>query len=418
MNSLGGMLGNVRPRRVLAAAGLLATLAALASCNDSNDNFMGSIPVPNSIAVADVNGDGFPDLLVATTADQGGTSNPGYANVILNTQSAPGTFMTGVQYPTMGVNPTSMAVADLTGSGQFDLVVASLSGTVSVYIHGASHGTFKSAVSYPTGGQPNQLVIADVNGDGHPDLVLADLSMQGSVIILFQDAANPGTFGSPVSMPTNLSTASVAVGDLNGDGKADIVATGYDANGNNGQVLIFYQNPAEPGVFFSPMTFPAGPQPQSVKIADMNGDGLPDLVVADFGPGSDNTGTAGVAILLQDATNHGSFLAPMSYATLGGAVDVAVGDLDGDGKPDVVVANLNPPPTGSIAVLLQDPAHAGVLLPATSYAGFGEPLGVAIADLNHDGNPDIAVADAQSAVVLMQIPTARGTFEQGVPVGQ
>jgi hypothetical protein len=418
MNSLGGMLRNVRPRRVLAAAGLLGTLAALASCNDSNDNVSGSIPVPNSIAVADVNGDGLPDLLVATTADQGGFSNPGYANVILNEASAPGTFATGVQYPTVGVNPTSMAVADLTGSGQLDLVIATLSGTVSVYIHGATPGTFKSAVSYQTGGQPNQLVIADVNGDGRPDLVLADLSMQGSVLILFQDAATPGTFGSPVSMPTNLSTASVQVGDLNGDGKPDIVATGYDLNGNNGQVLVFFQNPAEPGVFLNPVSFPAGPQPQSVKIADMNGDGLPDLVVADFGPGGDGTGTAGVAILLQDPAHPGSFLAPASYATLGGAVDVAVGDLDGDGKPDVVVANLNPPPTGSIAVLLQDPAHAGVLLAASNYAAFGEPLGVAIADLNHDGHPDIAVADSQSAVVYMQVATAPGTFDEGVPVGQ
>jgi hypothetical protein len=166
------------------------------------------------------------------------------------------------------------------------------------------------------------------------------------------------------------------------------------------------------------VSFPAGPQPQSVKIADMNGDGLPDLVVADFGPGGDNTGTAGVAILLQDSKNPGSFLAPVSYATLGGAVDVAVGDLDGDGKPDVVVANLNPPPTGSVAVLLQDPAHPGLLLAATNYAGFGEPIGVAIADLNHDGHPDIAVADGQSATVLMQVPTAPGTFAQAVQVGQ
>src|SRR5262249_35576375 len=147
-------------------------------------------------------------------------------------------------------------------------------------------------------------------------------------------------------------------------------------------------------------------------------DGLPDLVVADFGPGSDGTGIGGVAILLQDASHPGTFLAPVSYETPGGAVDVAVADLDKDGKPDVVVANLNPPPTGSISVLLQDPAQPGVLKSASSYAGFGEPIGVAIADLNNDGYPDIAVADGTSATVLWAIPTAPGTFQAPVEVGQ
>ena len=419
MSSLGGMPRNVRPRHVLAVTAVLGTLAALASCNDSGNNPTGGLPVPNSIAIADVNGDGLPDLLVATTLDQGSFSNPGYANVILNTQGAAGTFKTGVQYPTASVNPTSMAVADLTGSGQLDLVVATLSGSVSVYIHDATPGTFQAAVNYNTGGQPNQVVIADVNGDGHPDLVLADLSMQGSVIILWQDAANPGTFlASPTVLPTQLSTASAQVADLNGDGLPDIVATGYDVNGNNGQVLVFYQNAAQPGTFLPAKTFPAGPQPQSVKVADMNGDGLPDLVVADFGPGGDGTGIGGVAVLLQDPANVGFFLAPVSYATPGGAVDVAVGDLDGDGKLDVVVANLNPPPSGSVSVLLQDPAKPGVLLSASSYEGFGEPIGVAIGDLNNDGHPDIAVADATSATVLWAIPTSPGTFQTAVQVGQ
>ena len=419
ISSLGGMPGNVLPRRVLAVTAFLGTLAALASCNDSNNTPQGGFPVPNSVAIADVNGDGLPDLLVATTLDQGNLSNPGYANVILNTQGAAGTFKTGVQYPTVNVNPTSMAVADLTGSGQLDLVVATLSGSVSVYSHGSAPGTFQAAVNYNTGGQPNQVVIADVNGDGHPDLVLADLSMQGSVIILLQDGSHPGTFvSSPMVLATQLSTASAQVADLNGDGLPDIVATGYDANGNNGQVLVFFQNAAQPGTFLAPVSFPAGPQPQSVKVADMNGDGLPDLVVADVGPGADGTGIGGVAILLQDAAHPGSFLPGVGYATPGGAVDVAVGDLDGDGKPDVVVANLNPPPTGSVSVLLQDPAHPGALQSASSYPGFGEPIGVAIADLNNDGHPDIAVADGTSATVLWAIPTTPGTFQTAVQVGE
>jgi len=403
-------------RRILAAALLLATLA-LSSCN-SDDNFccVSVINVPNSIAIADVNGDGVPDLLVATTANQGLYDNPGFANVILNSKSSPGAFSPGVRYPSTGYNPSSIAVGDLLGAGSLDMVVASVTGNVSIYLQGATPGTFQPAVNLTTGGAPKQVVIADVDGDGKQDLVLADFN--GNVIVLYQDAANPGQFSAPVPMPTGATTASVAVADLNGDGAADIVATGYDSNGNNGVVLVFYQLPAQRRTFTKPASFPAGAGPQSVKVADMNGDALPDLVVANFGPGSDGTGIPGVSILLQDALTSGSFLAPASYQTPGGSLDVAVGDLNGDGKPDVAVAGLAPTPSASISVLLQDPAHPGTLLAATSYPGFGQPLGVAIGDLNGDGLADIAAADGSSATVMLQISGQPGQFAPAVQVGQ
>ena len=412
---------SVRPRRARWAASLgsVVVAATLVSCND-DDNFCcaPTFNVPNSVAIADVNGDGIPDLLVATTISQGQQLNPGFANVILNSKSSPGTFSTGVRYPTSGWNPSSIAVADLTASGSMDMVVANIAGSVSVYLHGATPGTFNAAINYQTGGAPNQVVLADVNGDGRPDIVLADLSRNGNVILLEQDPNHPGQFLAPVMLPTGVSTASVAVQDLNGDRAADIVATGYDNNGNNGAVYVFYQVAAHPGTFAAAVSFPAGAGPQSVKIADMNADGLPDLVVANFGPGTDGTGIAGVSVLLQDATRPGSFLAPVSYPTQPASIDVAVADLNGDGKPDVAVASLGPAPTGSISVLLQDPAHPGTLLSATSYAGFGQPLGVAIGDLNKDRLPDIAVADGSSATVMLQIPGKPGQFSPAVQVGQ
>ena len=407
-----------RRRRLLASVGLGVLLGALASCHYGSHYSLPTIDVPNAIAIADVDGDGTPDLLVATTADQGNPHNPGFANVILGNHSSPGTFHTGVHDPTTGNDPSSIAVADLTGSGSQDLVIANFgAGSVSVFLHGATPGTYQSAVDVPTGGEPNQLVIGDLNGDGKPDLVIADASAAGNAIVLFQDPANPGQFLPPTKLATSNSTAAVAIGDLNGNGAPDIVAATSDASGNNGAVYIFYQNAASAGTFLAPVTVPAGAQPQAVRIADVNHDGLQDIVVANFGPGADSKGSAGVSVLLQDAAHPGSFLPPVTYATHGGAIDVAVADLDGDGKPDLVVANLGPTPTGSVSVLLQDSARPGVFLAATSYPGFGQPLSVAIADLNGDGHPDIAVADGASGTVMLQSATSPGTFAQPVQVG-
>jgi len=144
---------------------------------------------------------------------------------------------------------------------------------------------------------------------------------------------------------------------------------------------------------------------------------LPDLVVANLGPGADGQGSAGVSVLVQDATQPCGFRAPVTYTTPGQSIDVAVDDLDGDGKPDIVVANLLPVGTGSVSVLLQDPAHPGVFLAAVNYPALGQPLSVAIADLNGDGPKDIALADGPSAGVLLQDAASRGTFAPVMQVG-
>ena len=405
--------------RPLAVGGVTALLGTLLSCGYGSGYSIQTVSVPNSIAVADVDGDGVPDLLVATTSDQGNPTNPGFANVILDNKTTAGTFQKGVPYPTTGTNPSSIAVADLTRSGSLDLVIANYaSGSVSVFMHGSTPGSYMPAVTVTTGGLPNQVVIADVNLDGHLDLVLADASASGNAIVLLQDPANPGQFLAPALLSTGSTSApSVAVADLNGDGKPDVVAATSDASGNNGAVYVFYQSATSPGTFLAARVFPAGAQPQAVRTADVNGDGLPDIVVANFGPGADGTGSAGVSVLLQDAANPGSFLAPVTYASQARAMDVAVGDLNGDGKPDLVVANLGPAPTGSVSVLLQDAAQPGVFLSATSYAGFGQPLSVTIADLNGDGHPDIAVADSTSATIMLQKATAPGTFAAATQVG-
>lgn len=388
-------------------------MAALVSCDDHDHWYLipptGPGHTPNSIAVADVNGDGIPDLLVARTVDEGLAQDPGVASVYLGTSSG---YQPGTDYPTTGSNPSGIAAVALSGSGTADLVVSSFgSGTASVFMHDAANpGKYLAATTLTTGGQPNQVVAADINGDGKPDLVFADLSTSGNAIVLIQSASTVGTFAAPLNLSTGAMTSSVAVGDLNGDGKPDIVTANFDSNGNNGSVTIFFQNASSPGTFAAGVSFPAGAQPQAVRIADVNGDGLPDLIVANRGPGGDGTGSAGVSVLLQDPAHPGNFLAPVTYSTPWGAIDVAVADLNGDGKPDLVVASLGPAPNGAVSILLQSTTTAGTFGTATSYPGYGQPLSVAIADLNGDGHPDIAVADGYSATVMLQNASQPGTF--------
>jgi hypothetical protein len=168
---------------------------------------------PFSVAVADVNGDGIPDVI---TADNFST---GTVSVLLG--NGDGSFQAPADYAT-GSNPMFVAAADVNGDGIPDLVTANSSGTVSVLL-GTGDGSFRTHQDYSTGGSPSALVVADVNGDGIPDVVTADPNNAVRVLLGNGD----GSFQTHRDYATGAGPFSLAVADVNGDGSPDLVTANY-----------------------------------------------------------------------------------------------------------------------------------------------------------------------------------------------
>ena len=423
---------SVRPTARLA---LILPLLALSSCGGSNTGSV--ITVPNSVIVADLNGDGVVDVAtVAAQIDETGlTQKPGLLGVVLNSKSSPGTFGLGTNYVTSSAPPSGLAVGDLSGTGTHDLVVANFNaGTLSVFKETSpTSGAYAAAVTITVPGNPNDVQIADINVDGLPDLIIADNT--GKVEYLLQNPASPGTFQAAVTLPaiTNANITaegltprgiSVAVGDLNGDGLPDIAVTSFDANGNWGQVTLYFQDPSHPGTYLAtPTNIVALGEPSQIRIVDVNQDGVNDIVVSCQGVGSNANDTAdpstvpyleslyGAMIILQNSGSLGTFGAPTVYSSIGGAISLAVGDLNNDGLPDIAQTSLYSSGSGTIAVLLQDAANPGAFTLSSSFTGSGQPVSIAIGDLNKDGLPDLVVADSTSAVWYENIAATPGTFE-------
>ena len=425
-------------RRALASHGAHSASKSRSRLSKSQTTELSFAPIVNygsggadvdSVAVADVNGDGIPDLVVANGNFNAGAD--GSVAVLLG--NGDGTFQAAVSYDSGGAGAEAVAIADVSGDGKPDLLVANecassancANGTISVLL-GNGDGTFQPAISYGSGGyDAASVAVSDVNGDGIPDLVVGN-SCGTSVA----SGGCPSVFVNGIGDEWNYEgVIGVLLG--NGDGTFQTVATFdsggtlassvavVDANSGNRAIVVVNYCPSQEvgpfescwvgyystlgvllgngdGTFQPPVDYNSGGYySDGVAVADFNRDGKPDLVLSS-GEAQWGAQVGSVGVLL--GNGDGTFQATQSYDS--GAPwteSVAVADVIGDGNLDVVVANLCASQasctSGSIGALLGN--GNGTFQPALSYGsgGGGEFYSLAVADLNGDGKPDVAVTN-------------------------
>lgn len=325
-------------------------------------------------------------------------------------------FSPAVSYP-VGLNPQAVVTGDFNADGRPDLAVANASSNSVSILLGNANGTFQAAQNFATGAVPRSLAVGDFNKDGKLDLVTAN---QGAYDVSVLTGNGDGTFRAPTSIGIGLRQLSVAVGDFNSDGKLDLAVGSfvgsqeYYGGALECNVLLGHGD----GSFGAPSTYGiAGDQTiysASVTLADFNGDGELDLAMA-----IDTAFYSSVVVALGTGTGT---LGPASFFAVGAwPRSVAAGDVNGDGKIDLVTADL---PQGNVSVLLG--TGTGSFGAAQDYDAGSQPLSIAMADFDGDGKIDLVMADAGGVSVLLgngtgsfkgPVSVAAGSNPVGVAVG-
>jgi hypothetical protein len=306
---------------------------------------------------------------------------------------------------------SSIATADLTGQGRTDLLIGNaMSADVSVLLDDGAGG-YAEPVQVFSPATPSiyyvAIAVGDVDGDGHPDLVATGLSNE---VYVFHGNGD-GTFAEPVSFGVGDGDwpHAIAVADFNGDGNADIAT----ANNTTGDVSILLGDGS--GSFPVATNFGVGANPVAMGAADVTGDGRLDIVTA-------NAGSLDVTVIAGDGAGGFGRAAGYSIGPNAQPFGVAVGDVNGDGTADVVVANAGsdgsefPPPElpGSVSVLLGD--GAGSLSAAVQYPvgpDQGRAEGIALGDITGDGHVDIVVGRPIANGITVLAGDGSGAFGGG-----
>jgi VCBS repeat-containing protein len=379
----------MRPIRlaVLIAPALLAALLLAPSTwaqppvdfIDDPPTYLTAGTFPTSVAVGNFDQDpeGNLDLAVANQFSD---------NVSVLLSDGDGSFTGPTNYAT-GSFPTSVAVGNFNSGQDPDLAVANGDGTVSVLLGGAE-GSFSAAGSFPAGSVPASVAVGNFDQDpeGNLDLAVADKS-SGVIVVLRGNGSGSFTVATTIASGFHIPAflrgpTSVAVGNFNNDPDPDLAV----ANELSGEISVLL---GAPGTDFTGPTIvgndPLDPvsDPVSVAVGDFNQDSDPDLAVAEQSPGQ-------VRVLLGGAGGSFTTATKVPPNAEGPVSSVAVGDFNRDGDPDLAVTNptLDTP---KVEVLLG--GAGGSFSGPTNFTAGSNPASVAVGDFNGDGKPDLAVAN-------------------------
>ena len=336
---------------------------------------------PTDATLADVNKDGRMDIIAN---GEGYTS--GSVNILLGQTNG---FAPVQNIPTSGAAPSrGVAVGDINGDGWLDIVSAASSNLLTLgLVRGSSTG-FGQVTEYPVNSMPGTLGVAvnDTDGNGYADVVFLQSSPYGRVVFAPGQASGL-VLGSSGLSGGSLNPTSLALADMNGDGRPDIVTSNGDQKIEVWLRGTQYFSSSPTYSIWIP-TVPGG-----IALGDVDADGRPDIVV-----GSKSAGSA-VGVMLGQPTGF----APITYYATGGNVSssIALGDVNGDGRKDIVTGNYG---SGTVSVLVSQPTG---FAPAQTYS-FGRYTassfiykGVAVGDVNNDNRPDIVVANNYSDVAVL-----------------
>lgn len=341
---------------------------------------------PRFVAVADVNGDDKLDLVVANRCIDNGCLVEAVVAVLLG--NGDGTFQAAVTYNSGGLFTSSVAVADVNGDGKPDLLVgndcadSNCDGSVGVLL-GNGNGTFQPAVTYPTGGfEAGAVALTDVNADGKLDALVITNVASSSVGVLLGNG--DGTFQRAVTYPSGgfsipPFSSLLTAADVNGDGRPDLIVENSQCCGSGDGVLGVLLGNGD-GTFQRVVTYKsgAGGWGTSVAVADVNGDGKLDVVATDQCAGANCFNKGLVALLV--GNGDGTFQAAQTYDSGGFLTNsVVVADLNGDGRPDLVVANICADDAGvceraSVGVLLNKSTTSTSLISSLNPSIYGQKV--------------------------------------------
>jgi hypothetical protein len=300
-----------------------------------------SLPLTNGLpggifTVGDIDGDGKPDIIILSL---------GNLKIERNTSSAGSVSFDPPESFPVSSTADGVAVGDIDGDGKLDILSTDDNGAVTIFRNTSSTGNLSIAagISYDTHEGQVSMNLADMDGDGKPDIVLPASSY--GLISIFRNLSSPGNIAMDTMISyqstSNLSDGpiSVATGDLDGDGKNDFAVTNF-----NGSSVSVFRNTGHPGflAFASPAIYPCGSNPRSIVIGDLDGDGRPDIAVANESQNEipDNSitlykNTSGGAIL--------SFASRVDILVVPGPVSLSLSDLDGNGEYDLAVGSVSNP---------------------------------------------------------------------------